>query len=61
MCKRENKIGGVVMVTLLNQEVQESKKRDEFNDYIKKQQSKTTFNGIEVAAFSWYKKVLGIE
>jgi hypothetical protein len=33
---------------------------DEFEEYLKKQRIKTTFNGSEIAAFSWYKKVLGL-
>lgn len=37
-----------------------SKNSDEFEKYIVQQRSKTTFNGIEVAAFSWYKKILGL-
>lgn len=33
---------------------------DEFDNYIKRQRVKTTFNGLEVEKFSWYKKVLGL-
>ena len=33
---------------------------DEFENYLKKQQLKTTFNGSELENFSWYKKVLGL-
>lgn len=33
---------------------------DEFENYLKKQQIKTTFNGSEVESFSWYKKALGL-
>ncbi len=33
---------------------------DEFDSYLKKQCLKTTFNGLEIETFSWYKKVLGI-
>ena len=33
---------------------------DEFENYLKKQQLKTTFNGSELETFSWYKKVLGL-
>ena len=33
---------------------------DEFENYLKKQQIKTTFNGLELETFSWYKKVLGL-
>lgn len=33
---------------------------DEFENYVKKQQVKTTFNGCEIESFSWYKKALGL-
>ena len=33
---------------------------DEFQHYLKKQYLKTTFNGLELETFSWYKKVLGL-
>ena len=33
---------------------------DEFENYLKKQQVKTTYNGIEVESFSWYRKALGL-
>ena len=33
---------------------------DEFENYLKKQQVKTTFNGSELESFSWYKKALGL-
>ena len=33
---------------------------DEFENYLKKQQKKTTFNGSELESFSWYKKALGL-
>lgn len=33
---------------------------DEFEDYLKHQCTKTTFNGTELESFSWYKKVLGL-
>ncbi|MFH0702569.1 MAG: hypothetical protein V2B14_03400 [bacterium] len=33
---------------------------DDFDKYLTEQQLKTTFNGIEVAAFSWYQKLLGL-
>ena len=35
---------------------QKSKFNDEFENYLKNQCLKTTFNGIEVETFSWYKK-----
>lgn len=37
-----------------------SKFNDEFDSYLKKQWVKTTFNGLEIETFSWYKKVLGL-
>ena len=33
---------------------------DEFENYLKKQQIKTTFNGYEIESFSWYRKALGL-
>jgi len=51
------------MVTILNREKQKelySHVNDDFEKYLSEQRLKTTFNGIEVAAFSWYKKLLGI-
>ncbi len=37
-----------------------SKFNDEFENYLKNQCMKTTFNGLELETFSWYKKVLGL-
>ena len=37
-----------------------SKFNDEFQHYLKKQCLKTTFNGLELETFGWYKKVLGL-
>ena len=37
-----------------------SKFNDEFENYLKDQCLKTTFNGLELETFSWYKKVLGL-
>lgn len=37
------------------------KNNDEFEAYLKSQCLKTTFNGIEVDSFAWYKKMLGIK
>ena len=33
---------------------------DEFDSYLKRQCLTTTFNGLEIETFSWYKKVLGL-
>ncbi len=47
---------------IASQETQEvkSKFNDEFDNYLKKQCLKTTFNGLELETFSWYKKMLGL-
>ncbi len=37
-----------------------SKFDSEFENYLKKQCLKTTFNGVELETFSWYKKMLGL-
>ena len=37
-----------------------SKFNDDFENYLKNQCLKTTFNGLEIETFSWYKKVLGL-
>ena len=37
-----------------------SKFNEEFQHYLKRQCLKTTFNGLELETFGWYKKVLGI-
>lgn len=37
-----------------------NKVSDEFESYLKRQCLKTTFNGLEIETFSWYKKVLGL-
>ena len=51
----------VAMVSKISKEKKsDSKFNDEFENYLKKQCLKTTFNGIEIETFSWYKKVLGI-
>ncbi len=34
---------------------------DEFELYLKNQCMKTTFNGIEIESFAWYKKMLGVK
>ena len=50
------------MATLTN--IKANKKsglNDEFEKYLDKQRGYTTFNGIEVAKFSAYKKLLGLK
>ena len=42
-------------------QTQKTKKEDEFEIYLKNQCMKTTFNGIEIESFSWYKRALGIK
>ena len=37
-----------------------TKFNEEFQHYLKKQYLKTTFNGLELETFGWYKKVLGL-
>ena len=37
-----------------------SKFTEEFEKYLKMQSLKTTFNGLELETFSWYKKMLGL-
>jgi len=44
----------------ISQKKIKSKFNDEFEKYLKKQCMKTTFNGVELETFSWYKKVLGL-
>lgn len=50
------------METMTKTELKKSKSKfnDEFENYLKKQYLKTTFNGVELETFSWYKKVLGL-
>ncbi len=42
------------------QKAVKSKFNDEFDKYLKRQCLKTTFNGLEIETFSWYKKMLGL-
>ena len=43
-----------------SQAIVKGKLDDEFQHYLKKQCLRTTFNGLELETFSWYKKVLGL-
>ncbi len=45
---------------LTKKESAKSKFDVEFQSYLKKQCLKTTFNGLELETFSWYKKMLGL-
>ncbi|MDD3150404.1 MAG: hypothetical protein PHV68_06180 [Candidatus Gastranaerophilales bacterium] len=48
------------MVVLANTKMSKKKGlNDKFEKYLKKQCAKPTYNGMEIAAFSWYKKALG--
>ena len=48
------------LVTKTEDKKDKSKFNDEFENYLKAQCLKTTFNGLELETFSWYKKVLGL-
>lgn len=50
----------VTAATETKQKKEKSKFNDEFENYLKRQCLKTTFNGLEIETFSWYKKVLGL-
>ncbi len=54
--------GGSMSTKTASTEVKEVKSRfnDEFENYLKRQCLKTTFNGLELETFSWYKKMLGL-
>ena len=63
MTSKGYKIRRVFMATVISEkEVKKSKSKftDEFEDYLKTQCAKTTFNGTELESFTWYKKVLGL-
>lgn len=53
---------GVLEMKLISKEKKTVKSAftDEFENYLKMQQVKTTFNGSELESFSWYKKALGL-
>lgn len=48
------------VTTIKTKKTVKSSFNDEFENYLKKQQVKTTFNGSELESFSWYKKALGL-
>lgn len=60
----QQKAEGGPMAVLTSQATQKkelkSKFNDEFEKYLKRQCLKTTFNGLELETFSWYKKMLGL-
>ena len=53
---------GEKTMKLISKEIKPVKSafNDEFENYLKKQQLKTTFNGTELESFSWYRKALGL-
>ena len=57
-------IGGSRMSVLATSEAKTKKMKSKFNDefekYLKSQCLKTTFNGLELETFSWYRKMLGL-
>ncbi len=59
--ENQKEYGMTVLVSKTKKEKRtKSKFNDEFENYLKNQCLKTTFNGIEVETFSWYRKVLGL-
>ena len=57
--KKENAMTVLVSKTT-KEKRSKSKFNDEFENYLRNQCLKTTFNGLEIETFSWYKKVLGL-
>jgi len=63
---QKSKIKGEKSMVSLSTNIKEEKKSkssrfdSEFDSYLQKQCLKTTFNGLEIETFSWYKKVLGL-
>ena len=53
---------GEKTMKLISKEIKTVKSafNDEFENYLKKQQLKTTFNGTVLESFSWYRKALGL-
>ena len=58
----ETKRSEFMVKTVSEKEVKKVKSpfADEFEDYLKHQRTKTTFNGTELESFTWYKKILGL-
>ncbi len=44
-----------------SEKLSKSNEVDEFDEYLKNQCMKTTFNGIEIETFKWYTKMLGMK
>ncbi len=58
----QKRMEGIDMATLMDTKIKKKPMmNDEFEKYLHKQREYTTFNGIEVAKFSSYKKLLGIK
>jgi hypothetical protein len=50
------------MVALIDKNIKKKPEiNEEFEKYLAEQRTSTTFNGIEVAEFSWYKRILGLK
>lgn len=60
MCRLKRSVFMVKVVSEKEVKKVKSPFADEFEDYLKHQCAKTTFNGTELESFSWYKKVLGL-
>ena len=58
--QKKEKNSMTTLATPVKEAEVKSKFNDEFEDYLKAQCLKTTFNGVELETFSWYKKVLGL-
>ena len=58
--KRRNSMVSLATTSNTKEKKDKSKFNDEFESYLKRQCLTTTFNGLEIETFSWYKKVLGL-
>lgn len=58
--KKRSRSMTVLVSKTIKEKSTKSKFNDEFENYLKNQCLKTTFNGIELETFTWYKKVLGL-
>ena len=60
MCTNGKRRMSMLTTKVTKEKMTKSKFNDEFENYLKKQQIKTTFNGTELESFSWYRKALGL-
>ncbi len=60
VCTNGKRRMSMLTTKVTKEKTTKSKFNDEFENYLKTQCLKTTFNGIELETFSWYKKVLGL-